>query len=264
MKIIHLDFKGKDSVPFSNDIEVSDEVYGLLQKLIANKKPGDQIFSNASAHTVRMFLDTALKGTTPKNLRTVKANQEFIDEAKNLLSTVTPKTEIEKIRIFYLANKKVAEKLNHQKNIGKNHGVQADKLKEKIKLSEQRTKEVLLKIKEAKLKLDIQEKEYQIALSSTPAVLKVKIEEIKLKRQKLVDRELRTQKALERAHFNLEKKEGTKEISLGTSLASYLDPRICISLCKEIELEPGRIYTKRQLETFDYALTTDKAFWRSL
>jgi hypothetical protein len=264
MKEISLSFLGKDSVPDNRTVEISDEVYIILQKLIAGKKPTDRIFSHANSDTVNMFLKAIMPDITVKNLRTVKANQEFINEAKRLLSLSTPKTEIEKIRVFYLANKKVSVKLNHQKNVAKNYKDQSSKLKEKIKLSEENTKKTLLKIKEIKQKINLQEAEYRIALRGTPEILQLKLAEIKLKREKLALREERTKKSLERAHFNLEKKVGTKDTALGTALGAYLDARICISLCKEMDLDPGKVYTKKQLETFDYALTVDSKFWRSL
>lgn len=264
MKTINLSFLGKDSVPFNNNIEISDEVYLLLQKFISGKNPKDPIFSHANSGTVNMFLKAIMPDITVKNLRTVKANQEFMDEAKRILATTKPKTEIEKIRVIYLANKKVAETLNHQKNIAKNFGDQSSKLKEKIKLTEEKAKKTALKIKETKIKLSIQKEEFKIALGSQPQLLKLKLDELKLKEQKLIDRELRTKKGIERARFNFEKKNGTKDIALGTSLASYCDPRIIVSICKEIDLDPGKIYTKKQLELFDYALNTDAQMWRSI
>ena len=264
MKTIHLDFLGKDSVPYSNDIDISDKVYILLQKFCQGKNKKDPLFPHANSDSVNLLLRAIMPDITVKNLRTVKANQEFIDEAKRLLLINKPKTEIEKIRIFFLANKRVAITLNHQKNIAKNYIDQSSKLKEKIKLTEEKSKEITLKIKENKIKLEIQENEYKIVLKSQPELLKLKLQEIELKKQKLIDRELRTKKSVERSKFLFEKKSGTKDISLGTSLASYLDSRIVISLCKELDLNPGKIYTKKQLELFDYALDIDANFWRSI
>jgi DNA topoisomerase-1 len=263
-KIIHFSFLGKDSVKDERDCEVSDEVYSLLQKFQSGKGPNDQIFSHANSDTVNMFLRAIMPDITVKNLRTVKANQEFLDEAKRLLAGPKPKTEIEKIRILYLANKKVAEKLNHQKNVAKNFTDQSSKLKDKISLTKEKSKETFEKIKVKELELQVLEQEYKVALASQPQLLKLKLEEIKLRREALSDRKERTKKGLERAQFNFEKKNGTKDIALGTSLGAYLDSRIIFSLCKEIDLDPGKIYTKKQLELFDYAKDTDAGFWRSL
>jgi hypothetical protein len=263
-KIIHFSFTGKDSVKDERDLEISDEVYLLLQKFTQNKKSTDPIFSHADSGTVNMLLKTIMPDITVKNLRTVKANQEFIDAAKEILAKSNPKTEIEKIRILFLANKAVAEKLNHQKNVAKNFKESTGKLKEKIQLTETKAKETALKIKENKIKLDIQEAEARSLLKGQPQTLKLKLEEIKLKRQKLIDRETRTKVSIEKAKFSYEKKSGSKEIALGTSLGAYLDPRIVFSLCKEINLDAGKIYTKKQLEMFDVFANTDSKFWRSL
>jgi hypothetical protein len=264
VKKIQLNFLGKDSVPDKREIEVTDEIYSLLQKFIAGKKPSDQIFSHADSDTVTMLLRTVMPDITPKNLRTIKANKEFVDEAKSVLTTFKPKTEIEKIRVLYLANKKVAEQLNHQRNVAKNYTESADKLKEKIKLTKEKAKVTMDKIKESELKFQIQEEEYKKILVDQPQLLAVALSEIKKMKDKLAARKERTIKGIERANFNLEKKTGTKNIALGTSLGAYLDPRIVFSLCKELDLDPGRIYTKKQLELFDYAANTDASMWRSL
>lgn len=264
MKTIHLNFLGKDSVPFDGDVEVSDKVYSLLQKFTANKKPTDKIFSNANSGTVTTLLNVVVPGLTPKNLRTVKANQEFVDEAKHILKTFTPKTEIEKVRVLYLANKKVAEKLNHQRNIAKNYSESKEKLEEKIKQSKLKSKEKFAKIKEKEKALDIQEKEIKRLFKADSLIFKSKMAELSLKREKLKLQKTKTEYAVEKANFNLEKKTGTKEIALSTSLASYLDPRIVFSLCQELDLDPGKIYTKRQLELFDYASDTGKEMWKQI
>ncbi|MDR2457816.1 MAG: hypothetical protein LBD41_04980 [Clostridiales Family XIII bacterium] len=262
---IHLKFIGKDSVTYDNDIDVSSEVYNLLQNFIQNKKPSDPLFPHANSTSVNMLLKAIKPNITVKNLRTVKANQEFIDEIKRLFATMPkPKTEIDKIRFMYLANKKVAITLNHQKNIAKNYSDQSQKLKEKIKLTEQKAKETAVKIKENKLKLELQENEFKLVFKNQPDLLKLKLEELKLKKNKLLEREIRVKKGIERAKFMYEKKSGTKDVALGTSLASYLDARIVISICKELDLNPGKIYTKSQLKLFDYALNTDADFWRTL
>jgi len=140
MKAIKLSFKSKDGVTDNREVQVSDEVHALLQKFMSGKKPTDKIFSNASSGSVNMLLKAIMPDITVKNLRTVKANSEFVEEAKRILTGFTPKTEVEKIRVLYLANKRVAEQLNHQKNIGKNHGDQTQKAKDKIAASKENAK----------------------------------------------------------------------------------------------------------------------------
>jgi DNA topoisomerase-1 len=264
MNKIHLSFVGKDSVPDKRDIEVSDEVYALLQKFTAGKGPNDPIFSHADSGTVRVFLNAIIPGMTPKNLRTVKANQEFINEAKKLLATSKPKTEIEKIKILYRANLRVAEQLNHQKNVAKNFGDQSAKLKDKIKTTEENAQKTKEKIRELGLKLDVEEAKTRVTFAGQPALLKVKLDEIKFRRARLADRKERMKKGLERARFNFEKKNETKTVALGTSLGAYLDSRIVFSLCKELDLDPRKIYTAKQCELFSYAADTPATYWRSL
>ena len=262
MKTIHLNFLGKDSVPFDNDIKVSDKVYSLLQTFIKGKGPKDRLF-NQTSREVAWFLGNIVPGLTPKNLRTVKANQEFVEAAKEILETETPKSEVDKVRVFYRANKAVAEKLNHQRNIAKNFKESKEKLETKYKESKVNTNERIKKLKEKSRLYELEMKKNALTIKDPNSL---KIINLGLK-EKLTKVNLQIEKAklaLERKEFQLEKKAGTKEISLSTSLASYLDPRICFSLCKELELDPGRVYTKAQLELFDWAQDVEADLWRNM
>ena len=51
-----------------------------------------------------------------------------------------------------------------------------------------------------------------------------------------------------------------KNLSLGTSKANYIDPRIRVAFVKKFDLNLNNFFTKTELTKFKWALETDKDF----
>jgi DNA topoisomerase-1 len=135
-----------------------------------------------------------MKDLTAKVFRTYNASYLFQKELKKITKKFSEKSDKTLILDeFNKANAKVAQLCNHQKNVGKSFKDQVNKLDTMLK----KAKSQLKKAKENK--------------SS-------KVESLQLKLDKLKSRK--------------ELKQELKNISLGTSKANYIDPRITVAFLK--------------------------------
>ena len=253
MKILELTFKGKDSVNYENEIEVPDYIADLINDLQKQKKPDDKLFSVDSGDVSQFLKNSGNKDLSPKQFRTAIASKLIVEE---LLAMNVEKSwpEWKKIDAFNKANLAVAKKLNHQKNVGKNHDDQQKKMSEAIQLQTEKLKEKkdVAKTKIAELKEKIKktdDKEKKTALKN----------KIKLLQSRLEAAEERLEKAKNKKSF----KENTKNFSLGTSKSAYATPLIVFSFCKDVDLNPAKIYSKSLLEKYDWAKDVDSNYWRN-
>jgi DNA topoisomerase-1 len=252
--IIHLSFLGKDSVPYDNDVVVSNKVWKKLKALVKNKSDSDQIFPKASAATVTSFLNNIVEGTTPKNLRTVVCNLTLIEELKKKNVQKTDK-ESEKIRAMFEANLAIAKTLNHQKNVSKTFNQSKQKAVDSLIESEQKLEE---RTKVIRQKIEYLENKKN-KLSNNRELIQMIDGEILEQQQRLY----KLNENIEKKRLALHKKDLTKDINLSTSLASYADFRVINSWCKDVDLSIDKIYTKAALKNFEWGLDVDENYWKN-
>ena len=60
---------------------------------------------------------------------------------------------------------------------------------------------------------------------------------------------------IKKLEIDLRNKEENKEVSLGTSKANYLDPRISVAWCKRCDVPIEKLFSKSLKEKFAWALT---------
>ena len=263
MKKVNLEFLGKDSVKFSRDIEMPDEIYNEFKKLYDAASDGQEIFNAVSSADVSAFLKELNPNISPKVLRTAKCNKVLVDELKK--QTVDENsTDNEKVRAMYRANLEIAKTLNHQKNVAKNFKEQEDKAKEKVTASQNKLEDVKKKQEEKIAKLDAEEKRIKEAYAKMPTLKKEKLGKLAEKREKLEKQLEKQNERIEKAQFNLTKRQETKDINLGTSLGAYADYRIIYSWCNDMKLDPKKIYTKGLLDKSKSFANTDKKFWKTI
>ena len=263
MKTFNLDFYGKDSVRFNRDIQVPDEIYDEFKKLFDAAKDGEEIFNKVSSADVSAFLKELNPNISPKVLRTAKCNKVLVDELKKQ-KVDENSTDAEKVRAMYRANLEIAKTLNHQKNVAKNFKEQEEKAKEKVTASQDKMVEVKAKQEEKLAKLDEEEKSIKAKYAKMPTLKKEKLAKLKEKRAKLEAQLEKQNERIEKAQFNLQKKQETKDINLGTSLGAYADYRIIYSWCNDMKLNPKKIYTKGLLDKSQSFANTDKNFWKTI
>lgn len=142
------------------------------------------------------------------------------------LDEVLKKSEVKKddetyIKKFYakIANLKVAEVANHKRKI-------SPKFEERLLKKENKLKELKIKLKEKKAKGK-----------------KTKSIETRIKKKRL----------------DIELTKRTKEYTLGTSLKSYIDPRVYKKWARSIDFDINKFYSKALRKKFSWALESKKS-----
>lgn len=246
---LSLHFLGKDSVMYDNTIEMPDNVTVVLSKMTKGKSDDDNIVTVPLSY-ISDYLHKFDKDLTPKLIRTQVANKilqdALADIAKSSKVTKTS-SDAQKLNVFRLANLEVAKKLNHQKNVAKTFNESYEKSKESLanrkeKLTEYETKQ---RTKIAKLQKLIK----GASTSEIKAVYQERLDKAKLQLKKRED-------SIQNAASRLILKEKSKNITLGTSLNSYISPVIVADWCEEIRLPIEKVYNKTQMKKFGWAFTT--------
>jgi DNA topoisomerase-1 len=262
---VTLNFLGKDSVPYTNTITVDNVVYNNVKELLKDKDKEDQVFNLISSNDVNKYLQEFMRDLTAKVFRTYNASnlfqkelrkisnkyEEKINNTEIVTSNVedtdteqiitdkqqksTPITPIDQQKTsinhqkailddFAKANAKVAKMMNHQKNISAGYKKSVDKINETIS----NLKKQILKARRSSKK-------------SPEKIRKIKEKIDNYKSKKELVKEM-------------------KNISLGTSKANYIDPRITVAFLKKHGLDVNKIFSKTLQEKFKWAFEVDETF----
>lgn len=228
-----LNFLGKDSIKYVKTIIVPDLIYKNMKEFLKNKHKGDQLFDIINSNDINKYLQTFMKDLTAKVYRTFNASNLFqkeLNKASKIFIDGIKITDVEKEQIlkngFVRANIKVALLCNHQKKVAKSFNSQIDKINEMIKKERKR----LIKVKKRKTS-------------------KQKIEQVGKIKKRI--RKLKVKKNL---------KIELKSVSLETSKANYIDPRITIAYIKKHKLDINNFLNKEMQEKFKWAINVDDNF----
>ena len=229
---IKLDFLGKDSVRYVNEIEVEPQIYTNIEKFLNGKSKGDDLFETITSADLNEYLKTFDDDLTAKVFRTFNASYVFEQELKEITAKYKSYDKSDKLNLlltmFNKANAKVAMLCNHQKNVSKGFEESVDKINTKIK--------------EYKTKLEELDRESEPTESQKKKIKKLK-EYIKSQRHK--------------KDLKLE----LKNISLGTSKTNYIDPRITVAFLKTHEIPVEKIFSTTLKEKFFWAFEVN-ADWK--
>lgn len=225
---IKLDFLGKDSVPYHRTLTVDPQFHINIEEFVKEKNPVDQVFDLINPTDVNKYLQDYMKNLTAKVFRTYNASNLFQKELRKISAKYDSYELDDKINLllddFNKANAKVAYLCNHQKNITQSTNKQLEHLNEMI--SNARKK--LTKEKKKKKK-------------NPERIAKMEETLRKLKAKKTLKTEL-------------------KNLSMGTSKASYIDPRLSISFIKKHEIPIDKVFSKALQEKFKWAMDVDDNF----
>ncbi|KAI9851766.1 MAG: DNA topoisomerase 1 [Thelocarpon superellum] len=142
-----LDFLGKDSIRYYDEVEVDTQVFKNLK--IFKKPPktdGDQIFDRLSTTQLNAHLRGYMEGLTAKVFRTYNASftmSNLLQEMKSVGSVM------ERVKDYNDANRRVAILCNHKRTVGAAHATQMEKMTEKInglKYQQWRIKQMMIDI----------------------------------------------------------------------------------------------------------------------
>jgi DNA topoisomerase-1 len=256
---LKLDFLGKDSVRYTNTVNVVPFIATQFQKLLNEHKKGESLFPFVSSTDVKAFLSEVLDGLSAKVFRTAWGSSLLAEGLQNV--QIKPNMTItEKVALVNNAQLLVAKKLNHQRNVGKNYNEKCKELEEVYKkmkveyinLQESTNNQVeALKQKiEALKEKDFNERDKAVLRKSYKTKIRTLQEKLDVKKQRLHDFKLK-----------LEIKDKTKNLALSTSRTNYCDPRIGISFCKTVDIPIEKIYSKAMQKKFDWAIKCETDFY---
>lgn len=224
--VITLNFLGKDSVPYTNTVNVDPIVFKNIKEFVNGKDKFEQVFDKINSNDVNAYLQSFMKDLTAKVFRTYNASNVFQKELRKIDNKYEGQENVEGISKaimddFIKANLKVAKLLNHQKKISKGFKDQVDKITGTL----DKLKKQLSKARRAKKK-------------NVKTINKIK-EKIKAtKSKKEIVKEM-------------------KNISLDTSKANYVDPRITVSFVKRHNLDMNKIFSKALQKKFAWAFDVE-------
>ncbi|AXN90922.1 DNA topoisomerase type 1B [Namao virus] len=133
---IELDFLGKDSVRYFNQVKVNADIYRNLLEMSQGKGPNDPLFDRISGHDINKYLQNFMPRLTAKVFRTYNSSRIFKEQLSKIKTE--GKSEKEILKEYNQANITVARLCNHQKSVPKNHEKTVKKIKEQIKEEKQK------------------------------------------------------------------------------------------------------------------------------
>ena len=168
-----------------------------------------------------------MKNLTAKVFRTFNASNLFQKELRKITKKYTDSIDDNTKAIlddFIKANAKVAKMMNHQKNVSKGYKKTVDKLNTTLDNLKKKLAQARRK-KKKNLK--------------TIESIKEKIKNYKSKRELVKE---------------------MKNISLGTSKANYIDPRITVAFMKLHKLDINKIFSSTLQKKFTWAFNVDENY----
>lgn len=243
---IVLDFLGKDSMRFYNEVEVLPAVYECLQKFAKGKKPGDQLFDSVNPSILNDHLKTFMDGLSAKVFRTYNAS---VTLQRELEGTPEDGTVEEKVAFYNRANKQVALLCNHKRTVPAKFADGLKKLDDEIasiKTEVEDLKAHRKLIKEGKKPL---KREKDSEGEEKPA-FPTDLERVDAHLEKLQER-------LHKKEIARTDKEDNAEVALGTSKINYNDPRITAAWCKKYDVPWQKVFSQSLRQKFPWAQMAD-------
>ncbi|XP_029910003.1 DNA topoisomerase I, mitochondrial [Myripristis murdjan] len=240
--VVEFDFLGKDSIRYYNKVPVIRKVFKNLKLFMENKEPGDDMFDRLNTNMLNKHLSSLMMGLTAKVFRTYNASITLQQQLRELSNK--SENQAEKLLSYNRANRAVAILCNHQRAPPKTFEQSMATLQAKIDARKEQLALAKSELKQAK-------KEAKAKGSSDP------------KLQTLVERKKnavqRSEEQLLKLEVQATDREENKQIALGTSKLNYLDPRISVAWCKNMEVPLEKIYNKSQRDKFAWAIDMTEA-----
>jgi len=202
---VEFDFLGKDSVRWVKTIKLPSQVVDNLRSFIG--KPREPVFSGVRSEMVNAFLGEVAPWLTAKVFRTYHASKVVRDHLAK--AKVGPEDQdFEKKYAATMANLEAAITCNHKRKLPKNW-------EESLRKKEERLNALKAQLKEVRKK--------------PPSKMRTKRINGLLKR-------------IDAAEIKVKLAKATRDYNLGTSLRSYIDPRIYAKWAREVGYDWKEIY----------------------
>ncbi|KAL4657081.1 DNA topoisomerase I, mitochondrial-like isoform X1 [Arapaima gigas] len=233
--VVEFDFLGKDSIRYYNKVPVSKKVFRNLKLFMEKKQEGDDLFDRLNTTGLNKHLSSLMPGLTAKVFRTYNASvtlQQQLQELSNMSDSLA-----EKLLSYNRANRAVAILCNHQRAPPKTF--------------EQSMANLQAKINSRKEQLVLAKSELKQAKREAKGSADSKLQALLEKKKKAVQR---CEEQLMRMEVQATDREENKQIALSTSKLNYLDPRISVAWCKNMDMPLEKIYNKTQRDKFAWAI----------
>ncbi len=258
--VVEFDFLGKDSVVWHKKLTVPDVVLENLRELIANARPSKeasdddrnhptrdlpQLFPDVGSHDVNVYLSSIVPGLSAKVFRTHHATM-VVQETLKSSKTKARDPEYKKWYAASQANLAAAELCNHTKKYNgdwertsKRYQERGEKAAARIEAYRAQVNDYQNKLKG--LRAEARQKEE----AATTPEQKKKIRERYEKRIKTAlrnveaakERRKRAQDAAGKVQCQHEMAGHKRTWNLGTSLRSYIDPRVYYAWGKSVDYD---------------------------
>jgi len=255
--VVEFKFLGKDSVEWHKTLEPPQVVLRNLEELIRNARPSrngegghptrdlPQLFPDITSRDVNAYLSGIMPGLTAKVFRTHHATR-VVQESLNKSGVRAEDPEYLKWKAASLANWEAAVLCNHTKQYKGNWERTKERYAQRRQRAEERIERYRQRVKELREKLRAlrQEAREKIAAAKTPE-RRQKVREryekriakaqarLEAARQRRTKAEVALAKI--KAQFMMASKKRTW--NLGTSLKSYIDPRVYYEWGKQVDYD---------------------------
>ncbi|MGD8792687.1 MAG: hypothetical protein PVF47_09065, partial [Anaerolineae bacterium] len=265
-------FLGKDSVLWHKDLALPQVVHDNLAELIRTARPsspnsdGDghpsrdkpQLFPDTSSRDVNAYLSSILPGLTAKVFRTHHATIAVRDSLSHS-GVVAGDPEYKKWEAANLANLEAAVLCNHTKKESASWARSQKRYRERETKARERIEKYRERLADYRqAQADLKEEARQKIAETAPEKLE-KVQARYAKRLGTAQRRVeRAEARLEKAHHALGKIQAQASIAakkrtwnLGTSLKSYIDPRVYYEWGQEVDYDVlERYYPKALRQKF--------------
>ena len=257
-------FLGKDSVLWHKKIVLPPVVRQNLEELVQEARPSNsasngkpQIFPGIRSSDVNAYLSEILPGLTAKVFRTHHATQAVRDSLA--ASEVEPcDPEYKKWSAVSLANLEAAVLCNHYKQSPANWKERRQRAKERQEKRKERVAHYRSQVRQARGALDELKREAREKREEARTKTKAQRERLRDRYAKKIER---AQKRVETAKGRLERAQTAQDKAktkgaiaarkrtwnLGTSLKSYIDPRVLYEWGQQVEYDVLERYYPKAL-----------------
>lgn len=236
-------FLGKDSVEWRKKIELPQQVRANLEELVRNARPSSnssglardlpQLFPDIDSSHVNRYLSGILPGLSAKVFRTFRAT-DAVHATLEAAAVKAASPEYIKWQTVAQANLRAAELCNHTKKAGVNWSAIQSRYEERLAKAEQRQQAAQLSLENAKKSLQDLRQELQSLTESEMtdksvnkvSRLQTRIETARNKLAGLQERRDRASMAVGKIKSQMAIAKQKRTWNLGTSLKSYIDPRV--------------------------------------
>lgn len=259
------EFLGKDSVLWHKKIPLPQIVYNNLAELIENAHPSDttsngngakpQIFPLVTSRSVNRFLSDVMPGLTAKVFRTHHATA-VVRQTLHEAGVEAQDPEYKKWEAATQANLEAAELCNHTKQVPAGWSDRIERMQEREKTLQERV---------AKREAQLQERQAQLEALPEKAAANIaarKTEKQKERAAASFEKKIaRAERQVEVAQRQLDKAQAAlakyrtkmavtsekRSWNLGTSLKSYIDPRVYYRWGQKVDYDVLESYYPKAL-----------------